>query len=173
LALKNVQSTCVYHTLAPLQPNSKNIKTAVKTCFAALEPRVVYTTKDLYPVNKKDVLSAFQQSNVMYQFSCHCDSRYVGCTSQRLQDRIEQHIPKSIRNTAACSQTCSQPKCHCKSSTQQVPSTQSLTCDSAIGLHLLYNLICIHHNVYDDKQFSILAKSPLSLLFIRLRSHFY
>jgi len=47
------------------------------------------------------------------------------------------------------------PKCHCKSSTQQVPLTQSLSCDSAIELHLLCNPICAH---YDDKRFSILAK---------------
>jgi len=29
---------------------------------------------------------------------CHCDSRYVGRTSQRLEERIKQHIPKSITN---------------------------------------------------------------------------
>jgi len=115
------------------------------------------------------VLPAFQQSNVIYQFLCHCDSWYVSRASQTLQDRIKQHISKSIRNTAAYSQTRSQPNRHCKSSTQQVPSTQSLSCDSAIGLHLLRNLICAQN--YDDKQFSILAKvhSP----FIRLRSHFH
>ena len=43
-----------------------------------------------------DVLPALQKSNVIYQFSCHCDSWYVGRTSQRLQDRIKQHVPKSI-----------------------------------------------------------------------------
>jgi len=74
-------------------------------------------------------------SSVIYQFSCHCDSRYVGRTSQRLQDIIKQHIPKSIRN-ATCSQTRIQPKHDCKSSTQ-MPTTQSLSSDSAIGLNLL------------------------------------
>ena len=43
-------------------------------------------------------MPALQKSNVIYQFSCHCDSRYVGRTSQRLQDRIKQHVPKSIRS---------------------------------------------------------------------------
>ena len=46
---------------------------------------------------EKDVLPASQQSNIVYEFSCHCDSRYVGRTSQRLQDRIKQHVPKSVR----------------------------------------------------------------------------
>ena len=27
---------------------------------------------------------------------CHCDCRYVGRTTQRLQDRINQHIPKVL-----------------------------------------------------------------------------
>jgi len=122
-----------------------------------LEPRAVYTTKDLCPANKKDVLLAFQQSNVIYQFFCHCDSWYVGCTSQRLQDRI---ISKSIRN-AICSQTNIQPKRDCKSSTQ-LPTTQ-LSCDFANGFHLFRNPIGAQN--YDDKQFSILAKgcSPFHL----------
>jgi len=61
----------------------------------------------------------------------------------------DRHMPtyrlsqwQSIRNAAACSQTRSQPKRHCKSSTQQVSSTLSISCDSAIGLHLLRNPIC-------------------------------
>jgi len=98
----------VYLRLPYIVPTStkfkKQIKTAIKTCFGALEPRVIYTTKDLCPANKKDVLPAFQQSNVIYQFSCHCNSWYVGRTFQRLQDRVKQHVPKSIRN-ATCSQT--------------------------------------------------------------------
>ena len=78
----------------------EQVKSAVKQCFSAVEPRVVYSTKstnDLLYSTNKDVLPALQKSNVIYQFSCHCDSRYVGRTSQRLQDRIKQHVPKSIR----------------------------------------------------------------------------
>ena len=60
------------------------------------EPRVVYSTNELLSATNKDVLPALQKSNVIYQFSCHCDSRYVGRTSQRLQNRIKQHVPKSI-----------------------------------------------------------------------------
>ena len=46
-------------------------------------------------------LPALQKSNVIYQFSCHCNSRYVGRTSQMLQDRIKQHVPKSIRSCSS------------------------------------------------------------------------
>ena len=69
------------------------------------------------PSTNKDVLPALQNSNVIYQFSCHCDSRYVGRTSQKLQDRIKQHVPKSIRSCSS-SQKRLLPACRCKSSNQ-------------------------------------------------------
>ena len=72
----------------------KQVKSAVKQCSAAVKPRVVYSTN-------KNVLPALQKSNVIYQFLCHCDSRYVGCTTQRQQNRIKQHVPKSIRSRSS------------------------------------------------------------------------
>ena len=97
---------------------------------------------------------------MIYQFSCHCDSRYVGRTSQRLQDRIKQHVPKSICPCSS-SQKCLLPARRCKSSTQT--NTQSLASDSVVGLHLLQNPTCAQH--YDDSRFSILAQgcSPFHL----------
>ena len=113
------------------------------------------------PATNKNVLPALQKSNVIYQFSCHCDSRYVGRTSQRLQDRIKQHVPKSIRSCSS-SQKRLLPTRRCKSPTQ-TNNTQSLASDSAIGLHLLQNPTCAQH--YDDSRFSILAqgRSPFHL----------
>ena len=78
------------------------IKTAVKRCYFAVDPCIVYTTRQLLPVAKKDVLPAIHQSNTVYQFLCHCDSRYVGRTSQRLQQRIKQHVPKTILQEHIC-----------------------------------------------------------------------
>ena len=63
-----------------------------------METRVaVYSTNELLFAVNKGVQPALQKSNVVYQFACHCDiSRYVGLLPQRLQDRIKQHISKSI-----------------------------------------------------------------------------
>ena len=72
------------------------IKASVKKCFFAVEQRVIFTSCPLLPAIKKDVLPALLLNNVVYNFSCHCDNRYVGRTSQRLQDRIRQHVPKFI-----------------------------------------------------------------------------
>ena len=84
----------------------------------------------------------------------------MGHTSQRLQDRIKQHVPKSIRS-CSFSQKRLLPARRCKSSTQT--NTQSLASDSAIGLHLLQNPSCVQH--YEDSRFSILAQghSPFHL----------
>ena len=53
----------------------KQVKSAVKQCFSAVEPRVVYSTNELLSATNKDVLPALQKSIVIYQFSCHCGSR--------------------------------------------------------------------------------------------------
>ena len=45
--------------------------------------------------------AALQKSNVIYQLSCHCDSRYVDRTFQRLQNRIKQHVSKSIHSSSS------------------------------------------------------------------------
>ena len=62
------------------------IKASVEKCFFAVEQRVIFRSRPLLPAIKNDVLPVSLLSNVVYNFSCHCDSRYVGHTSQRLQD---------------------------------------------------------------------------------------
>ena len=74
---------------------------AVKRCFFSVEPRVIFNTRQLLPATKKDVLPSHLHSNVIYQFVCHCDSWCVGRTSQRLEERITQHVPRSIINPPA------------------------------------------------------------------------
>ena len=135
----------------------KQVKSAVKQCFSAVEPRVVYSTKELLPATNKNVLPALQKSNVIYHFSCHCDGRYVGRTSQKLLDKIKHHVSKSIRSCSSFQKRLL-PARYCKSSTQT--NTQSLASDSAIGLHLLQNPTCAQH--YDDIRFSILAQGRSS-----------
>ena len=96
---------------------------------------------------------------VIYEYKCHCDSRYVGRTSQRLQDRIKQHVPQWLRQQLTRPRR-SQPHRSCKRNDTKPD------CDSAIGQHLLENDQCALY--YDNKWFSILATArgsfPLNLL---------
>ena len=75
----------------------------------------------------------------------------MGRTPLRLQERITQHIPKSIRNKEKPTKVL--PRRNCKAKTP----LHQMECDSAIGLHLLQNPDCAGH--YHDRQFSILAKA--------------
>ena len=133
-----------------------------------MESRIVNSTNNLSATNK-DVLLALLKSNVIYQFSCHCDIQYVCPTSQTMQDRIKQYVPKFIR---PCSSSHKRilPACQCKSSTQ--PNSYFLASDSAVGLLFLQNPVCAQ--LYDDSRFSILAQghapfhlSALEAAFIR------
>ena len=118
------------------------------------EPRVIFNTQQLLPAIKKDMLPSHHHSNVIYWFVCHCNSRYVGRMSQHLEERIKQHVPRSIANPPA------------------LPNGQSLSCsckanihpqqfhESSISQHLLDNAQCALH--YSNKKFSILAQGRSS-----------
>ena len=56
----------------------KNVKTAVESCYGSVTTRVVFTSKRMLPVARKDVLPTTLKSSVVYEYSSHCDSRYVG-----------------------------------------------------------------------------------------------
>ena len=126
----------------------KNVKTAVESCYGSVTTRVVFTSKRMLPIARKDVLPTTLKSSVVYEYSCHCDSRYVGRTSQRLQDRIKQHVSKWLQQQAK-RPTRSQPGRSCKL------KRNNTDCDSAIGQHLLDNEQCAAN--YNDKRFKILA----------------
>ena len=126
----------------------KNVRTAVENCYGSVAVRTVFISRQMLPTSRKDVLPALQKSSVIYEYKCHCDSRYVGRTSQQLQDRIKQHIPKWLRQQLIRATKRTQPGRAFKQS-QATPE-----CDSAIGQHLLENAQCAAN--YNEDQFSIL-----------------
>ena len=131
----------------------KQTKIAINRCYQAVEHRIIFTTRKILSAIHIDVLPSLQQSEVVYQYVCRCDCRYVGRTSLRLQDRINQHIPRCIRSDKR--QKKNLPNRECK-----ITSTSSVYCDSAIGQHLLEIEECAKY--FNDAQFSILAAARLS-----------
>ena len=107
----------------------------MEKCFFAVEQRVIFTSRPHLPAIKKDVLPTLLLSDVVYNFSCHCDSRYVGRTSQRLQNRIRQHVPKFNRTSQI-------PNSRNISTRSGKSSTPVMFSESAIGQHFLDNPIC-------------------------------
>ena len=105
-----------------------------------MKPRVVYNTKVMLLSAKKDSVPTSQKSCVVYELSFRCETRYVGRTTQRLADRIKQHVPTSIRTKNIAMRE--QPPCMCKNSNSKMKS------DSAIGQHLIKNPECA--KIYSD-----------------------
>ena len=137
----------------PFTNLEKEVKTAVESCYSSVSTRLVFTSKRMLPVARKDVLPTIQKSFVTYEYKCHCDSRYEGRTSQRLQNRIRQHVPQWLRLQLTRPRR-SQPHRSCKR------NDTKLDCDSAIDQHLLENDQCALN--YDNKRFSILAAARSS-----------
>ena len=110
-------------------------------------------SKRMLPVARKDVLPTIQKSSVIYEYKCHCDSWYVGRTSQWLQDCIKQHVTQWLRQQLTHPRQ-SLPHRSCKQNDTKPD------CDSAIGQHLLDNDQCALN--YNNKWFSILAAARSS-----------
>ena len=126
------------------------IKSSVKHCFRAVEPRVLFSTRKIFPSIHKDDPS-IQQSMVVYEYVCRCDCRYVGRSSLRLEERINQHVPNFIRRKQQPTKILPERKCKIRF----IATHQQ--CGSVIGLHLTQNPECATQ--YSNDQFSILAKA--------------
>ena len=112
------------------------IKSSVKHCFRAAEPRVLYSTRKIFPSIHKDAVLSIQQSKVVYEYVCRYDCQYVNSTSLRLEERINQHVPNFIRRKQQPTKIQPERKCKIRS----IATHQQ--CGSAIGLHLMQNPEC-------------------------------
>ena len=126
-----------------------------------MSTRIVFFSKKMLPSFQKNVLPAHQQNNVVYKYSCDCDGMYVGRISQRQEERIRQHIPKSIKNQVKPQKDL--PKGQCKY-IQNAPIL-----DSAIGQCLFDNKIC--EEEFDINWFCILATGRSFFIWQRLKPH--
>ena len=90
---------------------AKNVRIAVENCYGFGAVQTAFVFRQMLPASRKDVLPAIQKSFVIYKCKCHCDSRYVGRTAQRLQDHIKQHVPKWLRQYTASQRGLSDRAC--------------------------------------------------------------
>ena len=74
----------------------KRINDAVRLAYFATEVCAAFKTTRAFSL-PKDWLPTPSISNVVYLFECRqCESQYVGKTSQRLGDRVKQHVPRHL-----------------------------------------------------------------------------
>ena len=107
----------------------------------------------MLPSAKKYCVPTTQKSYVVYEFSCQCEARYVGRTTQRLADRIKQHVPMSTKKKS--NDAGEQPTGICKNNKSEI------NCESSIGQHLIANPECA--KTYTDDNFRIIGQARSSL----------
>ena len=117
------------------------VSKAITSCYYAVKPCVVYNTRVMLLSAKNDCVPTTQKCCVVYEFSCRCNARYVRRTTQRLADRIKQHVPTSIRKKGNTIRE--QPPRICKTKNSEI------TCESATP----YCKSRMHQNIY-RRQFS-------------------
>ena len=128
---------------------ARRMNDAVRLAYYAANVRVVYHTTRAFSLPKERI-PTHAKSNIIYSFECRqCRSRYVGKTSQRLADRIKQHVPRHVVDSI-----CDEPK----KRRGRPPRKREKPDDdyqSAIACHLASNTDCCEN--YSDSDFKILA----------------
>ena len=83
-----------------LQSNKfkKEVEEATKAAYYTVQPTVAFTTRHAFSGISKDILPMTSLSSVIYQYLCCCEQQYIGKTSQRLTERIKQHVPNKLLN---------------------------------------------------------------------------
>ena len=116
------------------------------------EVRSIFATKAAFNSIHKDVLPIFNQSLLIYKFKCWCNSTYIGRTSQRLEVRVRQHVPRGILNI------------------DLLTSGHSKATDTAIGENLLSINSCRARD--QDDWFSVLH-TPRSKIHLNILESIY
>ncbi len=113
----------------------------MEKAYPSVKLQVIFTTKASFSGFTKDVSPPHDKNNTVYRFRCHCDSEYVGKSTQRLHKRIREHVPNNLRQWI-------------NGSSKTPPEISEKR--SAIGRHLTLNRVCADH--YHESRFSILAR---------------
>ena len=106
------------------------------------------------------VLPAHHHNNVIHQSVCHCNSRYVGRTFQRLQEHIKQHVSRSIRNHHS-SQDRSNFSFACKKNSASQVTTHDSLLDSIFWKTLFIPANTVTPNSLSLPEDVLLSTSPL------------
>jgi hypothetical protein len=72
---------------------TNRISNAVNNKFYAAQLRISFATSPAITQHLKDRLPTLNSSFCIYQFTCSCGAGYIGKTTRRLSDRVNEHCP--------------------------------------------------------------------------------
>jgi hypothetical protein len=116
----------------------KRISSTVSRHYDGVKVRTIFNTTTLFNLTTKDAIPVISRSNLIYRYSCHCGSGYIGRTSRRLELRIKEHVPQAIFANPAIAL-----------------SSNTIREKSAIADHLIDYPECLHN--YSRQRFSVIA----------------
>jgi len=158
------------------------ISNIISSSFPALRLLCCFSSRSIFSTTNKDVLPMHNLSNLVYSFTCVCERMYIGKTTQRLSERIKQHIPVALTNAAHTLKSITPGGVLSLSADAQVALAKSLEesrSDSAITRHLKANHDCLRNVCSIDMMnvFKVVARSRnhfhldvLEAVFIKLHS---
>ena len=134
----------------------RQIKIAIRSCYESVIPHIMFRSRPMLPKMRKDVLPTLSSQNVVYKFSCYCKSNYVGQTTQTLQKRMSQHVPKCLLDYQ---------KFVCDNSGEQFDKKRMVSIinakkQSSICEHLVNNPECLKN--YSNVRFRPIAQARSS-----------
>ena len=128
----------------------KRINDAVRLAYFATEVCAAFKTTRAFSL-PKDRLPTPSISNVIYLFECRqCESQYVGKTSQRLGDRVKQHVPRHLVDSGT-------EQKRKRGRPPKKRANPGSDYQSAIACHLASNKPCLER-YSDSESFKILTR---------------
>ena len=106
----------------------------------------------MLPYAKKHSVPTTKNGCAVYEYLCRFVARCAGRTTQRLADRIIQHVPTSIRKNSNTARE--QPPRICKHNKSKI------NCESTIGQNLIANPE--RAKTYVDENFRIIGQARSS-----------
>ena len=118
----------------------KEITRAIDKGFFNVNTRGIFTSNRALSSSgrAKNILLTTSPSSVVYEYTCHCERKYVGRMSQCLSERIKQHVPATFL--------------------QAQPGLRKAKSDSAVARHLKENPACLQGGDNVRKRFRVLAR---------------
>ena len=147
----------VYIKLPFIGRNSYRFANLISRCvdstFHAVVTKPIFSSQSNFPKMVKDRLPTLSNSNIIYKFTCYCDSSYVGKTTQTFRKRIAQHVPPCMQKFIAAS------KENAVESLKKITIKQTLNAveKSAICKHLYENKNCMLN--FNMERFKIIEKA--------------
>ena len=75
-----------------------NIKDIMENTYFAAKPKIIFKSNSIITLGSKHHIFKNHNSGVVYTFKCYCKSSYIGQTLRHLQTRINEHIPRCLKN---------------------------------------------------------------------------